>query len=51
MVSLSGSAVDSLRKSFGGELLVPGDAGYDEARSLWNGDIDRRPALIARAKR
>ena len=52
MASLSDTAVDSLRKSFGGELLVPGDAGYDEARSLWNGDIDRRPALIAqRAER
>src|SRR6266576_795400 len=47
MVSVSGSALDSLRQGFGGELLSPGDAGYNEARSLWNGDIDRRPALIA----
>ena len=49
MVSLSDSALVSLRTNFGGELLVSGDAGYDEARALWNGDIDRRPALIARA--
>jgi FAD/FMN-containing dehydrogenase len=49
MVSLSDSALDSLRKQFAGELLVSGDAGYDEARALWNGDIDRRPALIAKA--
>jgi len=49
MVSVSATALDSLRKQFGGELLVGGDPGYDEARALWNGDIDRRPALIARA--
>jgi FAD/FMN-containing dehydrogenase len=33
---------------FRGELLGPGDAGYDEARRLWNGAVDKRPALIAR---
>jgi FAD/FMN-containing dehydrogenase len=30
------------------ELLAPGDEGYDEARKVWNGAIDRCPALIAR---
>ena len=34
--------------SFGGDLLRPGDPGYDEARRLHNGMIDKRPALIAR---
>ncbi|HEX5096938.1 MAG TPA: FAD-binding oxidoreductase [Acidimicrobiia bacterium] len=33
---------------FSGELIHPDDASYDEARALFNGMIDRRPALIAR---
>ena len=34
---------------FGGELVHPGDTDYDGLRSVFNGMIDRRPALIARA--
>lgn len=37
-----------LRERFRGALLRPGEEGYDEARRVWNGAIDRRPALIAR---
>jgi FAD/FMN-containing dehydrogenase len=45
----TGSAgIDSFEKGFGGELIRPGQAAYDERRRVWNGDIDRRPALIAR---
>src|SRR2546429_6816383 len=39
---------DELEASFGGQLIRPGDAGYDEHRKVWNGSIDRRPGLIAR---
>lgn len=38
----------ALRASLRGSLLTPGDAGYDAARRVYNGRIDRRPALIAR---
>jgi FAD/FMN-containing dehydrogenase len=41
-------ALRQLRTRFSGELIRPGDAVYDEARKIWNGMIDRYPALIAR---
>jgi FAD/FMN-containing dehydrogenase len=42
------SALTTLEPTFGGELIAPGDPGYDDARGLFNGAIDKRPALIAR---
>ena len=42
------AAVQSFADSLRGRLLRPGDGGYDEARTVWNGMINRRPALIAR---
>jgi FAD/FMN-containing dehydrogenase len=35
-------------EAFGGELLAPGDEGYEQARWTWNAMHDKRPALIAR---
>jgi hypothetical protein len=40
--------VDELGATFRGELVAPGDGGYDQHRRVWNGSIDRHPALIAR---
>jgi len=39
---------EELRGRTGGELLEPNDAGYDAARKVWNGMIDRHPAIIVR---
>jgi FAD/FMN-containing dehydrogenase len=45
--TLEGAAVKELADSLRGALLVSGDDGYDHARAVWNGMIDKRPALIA----
>ena len=45
---LDEATVHGFKTSVRGSLLRPGDAGYDEARTVWNGMIDRRPALIVR---
>jgi len=44
------SAIDDFRTSLKGHLVLPEDADYDEVRAVWNGMIDRRPALIARCQ-
>ena len=43
-------ALQPLRSAFRGELIRPGESGYDGARAIWNGMIDKRPALIARCR-
>src|SRR5215216_7965771 len=40
--------IAGLQDGFRGELLRPEDAGYEDARKVWNGSINRLPALIAR---
>ena len=42
------AALDRLRTAFAGDIVRPSDEGYDEGRRVWNGMIDRRPALIVR---
>lgn len=48
MSSVGEELYSSLREKFKGDLLLPADASYESARSIWNGMFDRRPALIAR---
>ncbi len=47
VATLDGVA-DHLAGALRGDVIRPGDADYDGARALWNGMIDRRPAIIAR---
>jgi FAD/FMN-containing dehydrogenase len=47
-VGLDPVALSELGSSFRGELVRPSDPSYEERRRVWNGAIDRRPALIAR---
>ncbi len=44
--NVSAGDIDTLQKSLKGKLLRPGDSGYDEARTIWNAMIDRKPAII-----
>jgi len=46
--NLNDTDLASLRQNLRGELVVAGEAKYDEARRVWNGNVDRRPALIVR---
>ena len=47
-VALGQERLDGLRAALRGSVVLPGEAGYDVARSLWNGMIDRKPAAIVR---
>ncbi len=45
--SLSEDAIQNLTERFHGKVVVPEDEGYDDARTVWNGMIDKYPAMIA----
>jgi FAD/FMN-containing dehydrogenase len=40
--------LNRLRETFGGEVITPGNDGYDDARRVWNAKFDRRPAILVR---
>ena len=42
------AGIDELRTGVRGEVIASGDLGYDEARAVYNGMIDKHPAVIAR---
>ncbi|HLY21935.1 MAG TPA: FAD-binding oxidoreductase [bacterium] len=44
------AAVRELRGQLAGDVIVPDDDGYDAARAVWNGYIDRRPRVVVRCR-
>jgi FAD/FMN-containing dehydrogenase len=48
LAGLTPGHVDRLREAFGGDVIIPGDDGYDDARRVWNAMFDRRPAIVLR---
>jgi FAD/FMN-containing dehydrogenase len=47
-ILIEDAEIAAFQANLRGRVLRDGDAGYDDARKIWNGMIDRRPALIAR---
>lgn len=47
-ITLRAAEIDDFRAGLRGTLLLSDDAGYEQARRIWNGAFDRRPVLIAR---
>jgi FAD/FMN-containing dehydrogenase len=48
MVNLSDKVIEEFKSKVRGEVLVPTDPGFEDARKIWNAMIDRRPAMIVR---
>ena len=47
-MSIERKLLDELKPRLRGGIVLPEDSGYDDARSVWNAMVDRRPAAIVR---
>jgi FAD/FMN-containing dehydrogenase len=50
ILTRAGVSIQDIQAHFKGRVILPNDAGYDQARTVFLGDIDRRPAAILRAR-
>jgi FAD/FMN-containing dehydrogenase len=48
MNSITNDVIEELQATLRGQVILPDDSDYDEARSIWNAMIDKRPGAIAR---
>src|ERR687897_3836983 len=48
MINTGRMDVGRLRRRVDGQVMLPGEVGYDSARALWNAMVDRRPAVLVR---
>jgi FAD/FMN-containing dehydrogenase len=48
MATANSANVEELKKGFKGKVITPDDHEYEESRKIWNGMVDKRPAIIAR---
>src|SRR5512133_3743361 len=48
--NLTAASISELRANFDGQFIAPEDAGYDQARAVFYGGIDRRPAAVIKVK-
>lgn len=48
--TVAATPLEALRAAFSGQVLSPGDSGYEEARLVHNGLVDKRPGVIARCQ-
>jgi FAD/FMN-containing dehydrogenase len=48
IATITPEALGPFRAALGGQALLPGESGYDQARTVWNGTVDKHPGLVVR---